>query len=132
MLINRISLIISGCSFSWKWIILSSFYNISGPFGCSFPGNGTMEKLQQFFSSGQKYGDLTLDLHCNRFGPTALFHVGSLCYNHFFCNYELQVFLFVSVSFKKIFFSIGLFCLYWSLIYIWTQPFSFLFPTIEA
>lgn len=38
-------------------------------------GNGTMEKLQQFFTSGQKYGDLTLDLHCNRFGPTALFQV---------------------------------------------------------
>ncbi|GKU95150.1 hypothetical protein SLEP1_g8546 [Rubroshorea leprosula] len=39
-------------------------------------GNGTMEKLQQFFtSSGQKYGDLTLDLHCNRFGPTALFQI---------------------------------------------------------
>ncbi|XVE86577.1 hypothetical protein DITRI_Ditri18aG0044600 [Diplodiscus trichospermus] len=39
-------------------------------------GNGTMEKLHQFFSSsGQKYGDLTLDLHCNRFGPTALFQI---------------------------------------------------------
>ncbi|XVF61874.1 hypothetical protein PTKIN_Ptkin08bG0169300 [Pterospermum kingtungense] len=38
-------------------------------------GNGTMEKLQQFFSSGQKYGDLTLDLHCNKFGPTALFQI---------------------------------------------------------
>ncbi|KAK8989807.1 hypothetical protein V6N11_064223 [Hibiscus sabdariffa] len=39
-------------------------------------GNGTMEKLQQFFSSsGQKYGGLTLDLHCNRFGPTALFQI---------------------------------------------------------
>ncbi|XVF17047.1 hypothetical protein REPUB_Repub10bG0083400 [Reevesia pubescens] len=39
-------------------------------------GNGTMEKLQQFFSSsGQNYGDLTLDLHCNRFGPTALFQI---------------------------------------------------------
>ncbi|KAJ6733734.1 PROTEIN TONSOKU [Salix koriyanagi] len=39
----------------------------------NFLGNGTMEKLQQFLTSGQKYGDLTLDLHCNRFGPTALF-----------------------------------------------------------
>ncbi|XP_050205266.1 protein TONSOKU isoform X2 [Mercurialis annua] len=38
-------------------------------------GNGTIEKLQQFFISGQKYGDLTLDLHCNRFGPTALFQI---------------------------------------------------------
>ncbi|KAF5751807.1 hypothetical protein HS088_TW02G00825 [Tripterygium wilfordii] len=38
-------------------------------------GNGTMEKLQQLFKSGQKYGDLTLDLHCNRFGPTALFQI---------------------------------------------------------
>ncbi|KAM6563543.1 hypothetical protein CsatB_023541 [Cannabis sativa] len=39
-------------------------------------GNVTMEKLQQVFtSSGQKYGGLTLDLHCNRFGPTALFQV---------------------------------------------------------
>lgn len=39
-------------------------------------GNGTMEKLRQFFtSSGQNYGDVTLDLHCNRFGPTALFQI---------------------------------------------------------
>ncbi|TXG46367.1 hypothetical protein EZV62_028130 [Acer yangbiense] len=39
-------------------------------------GNGTMEKLQQFFTtSSQKYGDMTLDLHCNRFGPTALFQI---------------------------------------------------------
>ncbi|KAE8674121.1 Tetratricopeptide repeat-containing protein, putative isoform 3 [Hibiscus syriacus] len=39
-------------------------------------GNGTMEKLQQFFSSSnQTYGDLTLDLHCNRFGSTALFQI---------------------------------------------------------
>ncbi|OWM91426.1 hypothetical protein CDL15_Pgr017344 [Punica granatum] len=39
-------------------------------------GNGTMEKLQQIFkSSGQNYGDLSLDLHCNRFGPTALFQI---------------------------------------------------------
>ncbi|XP_071722199.1 LOW QUALITY PROTEIN: protein TONSOKU [Rutidosis leptorrhynchoides] len=39
-------------------------------------GNGTMEKLKQIFtSSGQSYGDLTLDLHCNRFGPTALFQI---------------------------------------------------------
>lgn len=38
-----------------------------------------MEKLQKVFtSSGQKYGGLMLDLHCNRFGPTALFQV---------CNY---------------------------------------------
>ncbi|XP_010025556.2 protein TONSOKU [Eucalyptus grandis] len=39
-------------------------------------GNGTMEKLQQALqSSGQSYGDLSLDLHCNRFGPTALFQI---------------------------------------------------------
>ncbi|OMO98309.1 Leucine-rich repeat, ribonuclease inhibitor subtype [Corchorus olitorius] len=39
-------------------------------------GNTTMEKFQQFFSlSDQKYGGLTLDLHCNRFGPTALFQI---------------------------------------------------------
>ncbi|KAM7257408.1 hypothetical protein ACFE04_013149 [Oxalis oulophora] len=39
-------------------------------------GNGTMEKLKQVFtSSEQSYGDLTLDLHCNRFGPTALFQI---------------------------------------------------------
>ncbi|KAH9669138.1 protein TONSOKU [Citrus sinensis] len=39
-------------------------------------GNGTMEKLQQFFiSSCQNYVDLTLDLHCNRFGPTTLFQI---------------------------------------------------------
>ncbi|XP_062096975.1 protein TONSOKU [Humulus lupulus] len=39
-------------------------------------GNVTMEKLQRVFtSSGQKYGGLTLDLHCNLFGPTALFQV---------------------------------------------------------
>ncbi|PKA49560.1 Protein TONSOKU [Apostasia shenzhenica] len=39
-------------------------------------GNETMEKLQQIFtSSNQQYGGLTLDLHCNRFGPTALFQI---------------------------------------------------------
>ncbi|XP_012572250.2 protein TONSOKU [Cicer arietinum] len=39
-------------------------------------GNGTMEKLRKVFTaSGQSYGDLTLDLHCNRFGPTALFQI---------------------------------------------------------
>ncbi|KAK2988279.1 hypothetical protein RJ640_016859 [Escallonia rubra] len=39
-------------------------------------GNETMEKLQQvFISSSQKYGGLVLDLHCNRFGPTALFQI---------------------------------------------------------
>lgn len=39
-------------------------------------GNGTMEKLQQVFTSSlQKYGGLVLDLHCNRFGPTALFQI---------------------------------------------------------
>lgn len=35
-----------------------------------------MEKLQQLFSSSsQKYGGLILDLHQNRFGPTALFQI---------------------------------------------------------
>ncbi|KAE8696436.1 Protein TONSOKU [Hibiscus syriacus] len=49
---------------------------VSGPFDGSIPGNGTMEKLRQFFSSSnQTYGDLTLDLHCNRFGSTALFQI---------------------------------------------------------
>ncbi|KAK7399404.1 hypothetical protein VNO78_10586 [Psophocarpus tetragonolobus] len=39
-------------------------------------GNGTIEKLQKVFtSSGQSYGGLTLDLHCNRFGPTTLFQI---------------------------------------------------------
>ncbi|KAK9134545.1 hypothetical protein Syun_013875 [Stephania yunnanensis] len=39
-------------------------------------GNETMEKLQQIFlSSGQKYGGLTLDLHCNQLGPTSLFQI---------------------------------------------------------
>ncbi|KAK9110442.1 hypothetical protein Sjap_018502 [Stephania japonica] len=39
-------------------------------------GNETMEKLQQIFlSSSQKYGGLTLDLHCNRLGPTSLFQI---------------------------------------------------------
>nr|GMC64406.1 protein TONSOKU [Ipomoea batatas] len=39
-------------------------------------GNGTMEKLKKVFtSSHQSYGGLALDLHCNRFGPTALFQV---------------------------------------------------------
>lgn len=43
---------------------------------CYILGNGTMEKLQKVFTaSGQPYGHLTLDLHCNRFGPTALFQV---------------------------------------------------------
>lgn len=40
------------------------------------PGNETMDKLKQLFtSSSQKYGGLILDLHHNRFGPTALFQV---------------------------------------------------------
>ncbi|KAH0747368.1 hypothetical protein KY285_009025 [Solanum tuberosum] len=39
-------------------------------------GNGTIEKLKQvFIASGQKYGGLTLDLHCNRLGSTALFQI---------------------------------------------------------
>ncbi|XP_055832126.1 protein TONSOKU isoform X3 [Solanum dulcamara] len=39
-------------------------------------GNGTIEKLKQVFTaSGQKYGGLTLDLHCNRLGSTALFQI---------------------------------------------------------
>ncbi|XP_050382074.1 protein TONSOKU [Argentina anserina] len=39
-------------------------------------GNGTMDKLSQvLISSGQKYGGLVLDLHCNSFGPTALFQI---------------------------------------------------------
>ncbi|VAI61758.1 unnamed protein product [Triticum turgidum subsp. durum] len=39
-------------------------------------GNETIESLQQIFaSSSQTYGGLTLDLHCNRFGPTALFQI---------------------------------------------------------
>ncbi|XP_027916277.1 protein TONSOKU [Vigna unguiculata] len=39
-------------------------------------GNGTIEKLQKVFAaSGQSYGGLTLDLHCNRFGPTTLFQI---------------------------------------------------------
>ncbi|GAB4847721.1 hypothetical protein Ancab_026783 [Ancistrocladus abbreviatus] len=39
-------------------------------------GNGTIEKLRQLFlSSCQKYGGLALDLHCNLFGPTALFQI---------------------------------------------------------
>ncbi|KAG5529146.1 hypothetical protein RHGRI_029727 [Rhododendron griersonianum] len=39
-------------------------------------GNGTVEKLQQVLtSSSQRYGSLILDLHSNRFGPTALFQI---------------------------------------------------------
>ncbi|XP_059644880.1 protein TONSOKU [Cornus florida] len=39
-------------------------------------GNRTMEKLKQVFTSScQRYGGLALDLHCNRFGPTALFQI---------------------------------------------------------
>ncbi|KAK4359818.1 hypothetical protein RND71_022047 [Anisodus tanguticus] len=39
-------------------------------------GNGTMEKLKRVFtSSGQNYGGLTLDLHCNRLGSTVLFQI---------------------------------------------------------
>ncbi|KAJ0618497.1 putative tetratricopeptide-like helical domain superfamily, leucine-rich repeat domain superfamily [Helianthus annuus] len=39
-------------------------------------GNESMEKLKNvFLSSSQKYGGLVLDLHCNRFGPTALFQI---------------------------------------------------------
>ncbi|KAL6219796.1 hypothetical protein ACLB2K_007555 [Fragaria x ananassa] len=36
----------------------------------------TAEKLSQVLTlSGQKHGGLTLDLHCNSFGPTALFQI---------------------------------------------------------
>ncbi|ERN16061.1 protein TONSOKU [Amborella trichopoda] len=39
-------------------------------------GNETLKKLHEVFSlSCQSYGGLTLDLHCNRFGPTALFQI---------------------------------------------------------
>ncbi|KAK4775290.1 hypothetical protein SAY86_010225 [Trapa natans] len=39
-------------------------------------GNVTVEKLQKILnSSGQNYGDLSLDLHCNRFGATSLFQI---------------------------------------------------------
>ncbi|KAM0952461.1 putative leucine-rich repeat domain superfamily, protein TONSOKU [Dioscorea sansibarensis] len=39
-------------------------------------GNETMERLKQIFAlSSQKYGSLIVDLHCNRFGPTALFQI---------------------------------------------------------
>ncbi|XP_057544587.1 protein TONSOKU isoform X1 [Amaranthus tricolor] len=39
-------------------------------------GNATMERLKQALTSlGQKYGALVLDLHCNLFGPTALFQI---------------------------------------------------------
>ncbi|KAI3883378.1 hypothetical protein MKX03_009611 [Papaver bracteatum] len=56
-------------------------------------GNETIEKLQQIFvSSSQKYGGLTLDLHCNRFGPTALFQiceiVNALCKALYSLNIE--------------------------------------------
>ncbi|WVZ55398.1 hypothetical protein U9M48_006061 [Paspalum notatum var. saurae] len=39
-------------------------------------GNQTIERLQHIFaSSSHTYGGLTLDLHCNRLGPTALFQI---------------------------------------------------------
>ncbi|XXG69690.1 hypothetical protein AAC387_Pa06g2492 [Persea americana] len=38
-------------------------------------GNTTMEKLKQIFASSNRYRGLTLDLHSNRFGPTALFQI---------------------------------------------------------
>ncbi|CAA0830202.1 Protein TONSOKU [Striga hermonthica] len=39
-------------------------------------GNATMDKLKQvFISSGQNYGGLVLDLHCNQLGPAALFQI---------------------------------------------------------
>ncbi|KAL3528003.1 hypothetical protein ACH5RR_012659 [Cinchona calisaya] len=39
-------------------------------------GNGTMERLMEVCtSSGQNYGALVLDLHCNRLGPSALFSI---------------------------------------------------------
>ncbi|XP_022977670.1 protein TONSOKU isoform X2 [Cucurbita maxima] len=41
----------------------------------NFLGNGTMEKIQQVFKQSSQTHDLTLDLHCNRFGPTALFQI---------------------------------------------------------
>ncbi|KAL4020376.1 hypothetical protein IC575_019150 [Cucumis melo] len=41
----------------------------------NFLGNGTMEKIQQVFKQSSQTHDLTLDLHCNRFGPTALYQI---------------------------------------------------------
>ncbi|KAJ1298868.1 hypothetical protein BS78_01G486600 [Paspalum vaginatum] len=39
-------------------------------------GNQTIERLQHIFaSSSHTYGGLTLDVHCNRLGPTALFQI---------------------------------------------------------
>ncbi|KAJ0983759.1 hypothetical protein J5N97_002115 [Dioscorea zingiberensis] len=39
-------------------------------------GNETMERLKQIFAlSSQTYGGLTVDLHSNGFGPTALFQI---------------------------------------------------------
>lgn len=52
-----------------------------------------MEKLHQIFTTlGQAYGDFTLDLHCNRFGPTALFQVWKLLT---ICAFELGYFCLV-------------------------------------
>ncbi|KAH9625677.1 hypothetical protein KSS87_022712, partial [Heliosperma pusillum] len=39
-------------------------------------GNATMEEVvAALISSGQKYGAFVLDMHCNMFGPTALFQI---------------------------------------------------------
>ena len=40
-----------------------------------------MEKIQQVFKQSSQTHDLTLDLHCNRFGPTALFQVSYILLN---------------------------------------------------
>lgn len=59
-------------SSSWVLRILVAFTN----FIDFVTGNGSAEQLKQVFtSSGQSYGGLVLDLHSNRLGPTALFHV---------------------------------------------------------
>jgi hypothetical protein len=66
---------------SGSWTLLFCYFPIVSLMlmnhSCSqIAGNQTIERLQHIFaSSSQTYGGLTLDLHCNRFGPTALFQV---------------------------------------------------------
>uniref|UniRef100_A0A2N9GR45 Uncharacterized protein n=2 Tax=Fagus sylvatica TaxID=28930 RepID=A0A2N9GR45_FAGSY len=58
----------------WKWTVHLEIQIASRKL-VTENGNRTIEKLQQVFASGQNFGGLTLDLHCNRFGPTALFQI---------------------------------------------------------
>lgn len=77
-----------------------------------------MLKLKQIFSSAsQNYRGLTLDLHCNRFGPTALFQVLNTFFEMNF--YFLFLDVHVRIILCKLMFAIG----FLKVTYLLMEPF---------